>query len=357
MSNDIIIIGGGIAGLSAAARLSVDAKVTVLEMESVTGYHTSGRSAALIEENYGAPSVQALNHASMAHFEDGGYLNQRGLMIIAQADDADAFHADAQQMGVHQISPSEAIEFVPILDPAKVGLAGYHAEAFDIDTDRLMQDFIRTIRGNGGQIVTDAIVTGIRQDRHGWHVSAGQDYTAPTLVNAAGAWADLIAGIAGVTPMGIIPHRRSMARIAAPGGHDTTNWPMFFGTGESWYAKPDAGALLVSPAEEIATHPHDAFADDMTLAEGLDRYQQMVSTPVTRPLATWAGLRSFASDRSLVLGRDPDVPEFIWCAGQGGYGFQTSPAASVLLADLVMGRTPSLDPEAVAALRPDRLRI
>jgi D-arginine dehydrogenase len=115
--------------------------------------------------------------------------------------------------------------------------------------------------------------------------------------------------------------------------------------------------LLVSPAEEIATHPHDAFADDMTLAEGLDRYQQMVSTPVTRPLATWAGLRSFTSDRTLVLGRDPDVPEFIWCAGQGGYGFQTSPAASVLLADLVMGRTPSLDPEAVAALRPDRLRI
>jgi D-arginine dehydrogenase len=357
MSNDIIIIGGGIAGLSAAARLSVDAKVTVLEMENVTGYHTSGRSAALIEENYGAPSVQALNHASMAHFEDGGYLNQRGLMIIAQADDADAFHADVQQMGVHQISPSEAMEFVPILDPAKVGLAGYHAEAFDIDTDRLMQDFIRTIRGNGGQIVTDAIVTSIRQDTHGWHVSAGQDYTAPTLVNAAGAWADLIAGIAGVTPMGIIPHRRSMARIAAPGGHDTTNWPMFFGTGESWYAKPDAGALLVSPAEEIATHPHDAFADDMTLAEGLDRYQQMVSTPVTRPLATWAGLRSFTSDRTLVLGRDPDVPEFIWCAGQGGYGFQTSPAASVLLADLVMGRTPSLAPEAVAALRPDRLRI
>ncbi|MEQ6204413.1 FAD-binding oxidoreductase [Sulfitobacter sp. HNIBRBA2951] len=356
MSRDIIVIGGGIAGLSAAARLSADAKVTVLEMESVTGYHASGRSAALIEENYGAPLVQALNRASMAYFHEGDYLTQRGLMILAQADDKEAFRADADQMGVHEISPSEAVGKVPILDPAKVGFAGYHAEAFDIDTDRLMQDFIRVLRKNGGEVITEAIVTGIRRDSHGWHVSAGADYTARTLVNAAGAWADLIAGIAGVTPLGIVPHRRSMARLAAPGGHDTSRWPMFFGTGESWYAKPDAGALLVSPAEEVATHPHDAFADDMTLAEGLDRYQSMVSEPVTRPVATWAGLRSFAPDRTLVLGRDTHEPEFVWCAGQGGYGFQTSPAASVLLADLVAGRPPALKADAVAALRPDRLQ-
>lgn len=356
MNSDIIIIGGGIAGLSAAARLSADAQVTVLEMESVTGYHASGRSAALIEENYGAPSVQALNHAGMAHFQDGGYLSQRGLLIIADDQQEDAFKADLVHMGVDQISPDEAVGFVPVLDKSKVAFAGYHAEAFDIDTDRLMQDFIRVLRANGGQIITDAIVTGIRQDASGWEVIAGDSYTAGTLVNAAGAWADLIAGIAGVTPLGIVPHRRSMARLAAPGGHDTTKWPMFFGPNESWYAKPDAGALLVSPAEEVATHPHDAYPDDMTLAEGLDRYQQMVTEPVTRPLATWAGLRSFAPDRTLVLGRDPHVPEFVWCAGQGGYGFQTSPAASALLADLVNGREPEIDAVSVAALRPDRLR-
>lgn len=353
---DILIIGGGIAGLSAAARLSADARVTVLEMESATGYHASGRSAALIEENYGAPSVQALNRASMDHFTSGDYLIQRGLLIVAQAEDHAAFRNDVTTMGVDPITPAEALNFVPILDPAKVALAAYHAPAFDIDTDRLMQDFIHTIRANGGRIITDAVVTEIRQDAHGWHVRAGAEYTAQTLVNAAGAWADLIAGIAGVTPLGIIPHRRSMARIAAPGGHDTSRWPMFFGTNESWYAKTDAGALIVSPAEEVATHPHDAYADDMTLAEGLDRYQNMVSVPVTRPLATWAGLRSFAPDRTLVLGRDPEVPEFVWCVAQGGYGFQTSPAASVVLADLVMGRTPLLDPVSVAALRPDRLR-
>ena len=355
--SDIIVIGGGIAGLSAAARLSADARVTVLEMEASTGYHASGRSAALIEENYGVPSVQALNRASAGYFEEGGYLNPRGLMIVAEPTDEDAFRADLAHMGVAEIAPSEACARVPILDPAKVGFAGYHAEAYDIDTDRLMQDFIRTLRGNGGQVITDATVTAIRQDAHGWHISAGADYTAPTLVNAAGAWADLIAGIAGVTPLGIVPHRRSMARLAAPGGHDTRNWPMFFGTNESWYAKPDAGALLVSPAEEVATYPHDAFADDMTLAEGLDKYQQMVTEQVTRPLATWGGLRSFAPDRTLVLGRDAHTPEFIWCAGQGGYGFQTSPAASTLLADLVNGRPPALDARAVAALRPERLQI
>lgn len=355
--SDIIVIGGGVAGLSAAARLSVDADVTLLEMESATGYHASGRSAALIEENYGAPSVQALNRASMDYFQQGKYLSDRGLMIVARANEAEAFEADLARMGVDEISPADACDMVPVLDPKSIGRAGYHAEAYDIDTNLLMQDFSRTLRANGGRIITDATVTQIRYDSGGWHVRAGDDYTAPTLVNAAGAWADLVAGIAGVTPLGIVPYRRSMARIAAPGGHDVSRWPMFFGPNEQWYAKPDAGALLVSPAEEIATHPHDAYADDMTLAEGLDRYQSVVTSPVTRPLATWAGLRSFAPDRTLVLGRDPHVPEFVWCAAQGGYGFQTSPAASVLLADLVMGRTPAINPADVAALSPERLHV
>lgn len=358
MNADIIIIGGGIAGLSAAACLSTDAKVIVLEMESATGYHASGRSAALIEQNYGAPSVQALNRASIDYLREanGGYLTPRGLMIVAGAGEKDAFHDDVVKMGVDQISVNEALSFVPVLDTDRLAFAGYHADAHDIDTDRLMQDFIRTLRANGGQVVTDAVVSTIRQDGAGWHVSAGGDYSARTLVNAAGAWADLIAGIAGVTPIGIVPHRRSMARIKAPGGHDVSLWPMFFGVGETWYAKPDAGALIISPADEDATHPHDAFADDMTLAEGLERYQNMVAEPVTKPLATWAGLRSFARDRTLVLGRDPEVPEFIWCAGQGGYGFQTAAAASQLVSDLVTGRPPALDAGAVDALKPDRLR-
>jgi glycine/D-amino acid oxidase-like deaminating enzyme len=186
--------------------------------------------------------------------------------------------------------------------------------------------------------------------------SGDRRFGADLLVNAAGAWADPVAQMAGVAPLGIVPHRRSMARIPAPEDQDLRDWPMFFGVSESWYAKPDAGALLVSPADEDPVDPHDAWADDMVLAEGLARYEAMVRTPVTRLIASWAGLRSFAPDRALVLGPDPDVPSFIWCAAQGGYGFQTAPAASQLLADLTLGRDPALPADLVAQLRPDRLR-
>ncbi len=356
---DIIVIGGGIAGLSAAARLSADAKVTVLEQESALGYHASGRSAALFEENYGLPSTIALNKASAAyHFEaNGGYLSPRGLLIVAQQDEQTAFDADVTTMGLDLITPDEARAMVPILDPAKLAFAAYHQSAYDLDTDRMMQDFARLVRSNGGQVITSAPVEAIARTADGWQVTAkGTTHASALLVNAAGAWADPVATMAGIAPLGIVPHRRSMARLPAPVGHDVTRWPMFFGVGEAWYAKPDAGALLVSPAEEDATEPHDAWADDMVLAEGLARYENMVTEPVTRLLTSWAGLRSFSPDRALVLGPDPHDKSFIWCAAQGGYGFQTAPAASQLLADLVMGRTPVLPAEMVAQLTPDRLR-
>ena len=356
---DIIVIGGGIAGISAAARLSANAKVTVLEAEPALGYHASGRSAALFEENYGLPSTIALNKASAAyHFDaNGGYLSPRGLLIVARADEQTGFKADVTTMGVDEITPDEALEMVPILDPEKLAFAGYHAAAYDLDTDRMIQDFAREVRSNSGQVITSAPVQTITQTANGWDVIAnGTTYSAPLIVNAAGAWADQIATMAGIVPLGIVPNRRSMARLPAPGGHDVSNWPMFFGVGETWYAKPDAGALLVSPAEEDPVDPHDAWADDMVLAEGLARYENMVTEPVTRLLTSWAGLRSFSPDRALVLGPDPDTPSFVWCAAQGGYGFQTAPAASQLLADLVLGRTPVLAANVVAKLTPDRLR-
>ena len=357
--SDIIVIGGGIAGISAAARLSDQASVTVLEGESALGYHASGRSAALFEQNYGKPSTVALNKASAEYHRhaNGGYLSPRGLLIVAEAHDAEGFHADVETMGVDAITPQEALEMVPILDARKLAFAGYHEAAYDIDTDRMIQDFARQVRGNGGTVLTGQRVTAITRDAGGWHVTCGdQTHSASTLVNAAGAWADGVARMAGIAPLGIVPHRRSMARLAAPGGHDVSRWPMFFGVGEAWYAKPDAGALLVSPADEDVMEPQDAWADDMVLAEGLARYQEVVTEAVTRPLATWAGLRSFAPDRTLVLGREPDLPEFVWCAGQGGYGFQTAPAASQLLADRVLGHVPVLDATTVAALDPARFR-
>lgn len=354
---DIVVIGGGIAGLSAAARLSADATVTVLEAESALGYHASGRSAALIEQNYGAPSVQALNRASVDFLKDGGYLSPRGLMILAKADQKDAFESDLATMGLDAISVAEACAMVPVLNPDKLAFAGYHADAQDIDTDKLLQDFARSIRAAGGQVLTGKRVEGIARSGGKWNLDCGGvTYAADLLVNAAGAWADQIAIMAGVVPLGVVPHRRSMARIPAPGGHDPKHWPMFFGVGESWYAKPDAGFLLVSPADEDPVEPHDAWAEDLTLAQGLALYEEMVTEPVTRVQSSWAGLRSFAPDRTLVLGRDRDQPAFMWCAGQGGYGFQTAPAASQLLADLVAGRPSALPHDIVQHLTPERLR-
>ncbi len=356
---DIIVIGGGIAGISAAARLSVDANVTVLEAEDALGYHASGRSAAMFEENYGLPSTIALNKASAAYHRDanGGYLSPRGILIAAREDEEAAFNTDLATLGLDRITPAEALEMAPILDPAQLAFAGYHAEAFDIDTHQLIQDFARAVRTNGGKVLTGQNVTEIRRTAQGWSVTTVKDvHTCTKLVNAAGAWADQVAAMAGVAPIGLSPCRRSMGRIPAPGGHDVSLWPMFFGVGESWYAKPDAGALLVSPAEEDVVEPHDAWADDMVLAEGMARYEAMVTTPVTRVLSSWAGLRSFAPDRALVLGPDPADDGFVWCAAQGGYGFQTAPAASQLVADLTMGRAPALAPDVLAQLTPDRLR-
>ena len=356
---DYIVIGGGIAGVSAAARLSADADVLLLEREPALGYHASGRSAALFEQNYGKPSTVALNKASAPyHFEaNGGYLSPRGLLILGQPHEAEAFAADAETMGVNRITVDEACALVPVIDPAKVSDAAYHDAAYDIDTDRMLQDFARELRGNGGGVETSVEVTGITRENGQWRITTPKgDHTARLVVNAAGAWADGLARMAGIAPLGIVPHRRSMARLPAPGWHDVASWPMFFGVGESWYAKPDAGALLVSPADEDPMEPQDAWADDMVLAEGLARYEAVVTTPVTRLLTSWAGLRSFAPDRTLVLGPDPEEPSFLWCAGQGGYGFQTAPAASALLADLAMGRQPGLPPETVAQLTPDRLR-
>lgn len=360
MNVDFLIIGGGIAGLSAGAALSPLGSVLLLEAEDALGHHTSGRSAALYEANYGHAVTIALNRASRADHDriDGGLLSPRGLMLLAGPGQEDIFAHDLAHMDLAALSPAEAQAMVPILDPAHITGAGYHAEAWDIDTDRLMQHCARTIRAAGGHVLTQSPVSAITRAGDLWQVTAGgQTHAARTLVNAAGAWADRIAEMAGVAPLGLQPLRRSMARMPAPGGHDVTGWPMLIGAGESWYAKPDAGAWLVSPAEEDPVNePHDAWPDDMVLAEGIARYQPFVTEEVTRVTSSWAGLRTFAPDRCLVLGPDPTAPGFVWCAGQGGYGFQTAPAAARLLADLVAGRAPELEARLVAALSPARFR-
>jgi D-arginine dehydrogenase len=356
MSVDFLIIGGGIAGISAAARMSHLGSVLVLEAEAALAHHASGRSAALYEPNYGLAPVVELSQASGAYFRSQpNILSPRGLMILAKAGEHAAFAEDIKVMELPEISVEAARAIVPILNPEVVKRAAHAEHAWDIDTDLLLQGFVREARGNGAQIVTGARVSAIAKLAEGWRVqTAAGEFSGKTLINAAGAWADTVAAMAGVKPLGIQPNRRSMARIPAPGGHDVSRWPMMFGCGETWYAKPDAGALIVSPAEEHPMEPHDAWADDMVLAEGLARYEEMVTEPVTRLISNWAGLRSFAPDRVLVIGRDLRVPDFFWLAGQGGYGFQSSPAASQLAADLIGERRPEAPAALIAALSPAR---
>ncbi len=354
---DFLIIGGGIAGISAAARLSHLGKVTLLEAEAGLGFHASGRSAAMFEETYGSPCTVALNRASREYLSraNGGVLSARGLMLVgSKGTDAD-FARDMGTMALEPMPLVSALEMVPILNPDVVTEIGYHASSWDIDTDLLIQNFARESRANGGQILTRQNVSAIHFDKNSWHVvTENGEFSAKILLNAAGAWVDELAAMAGVAPLGFTAYRRSMARIPAPDDLDVSGWPLLFGPGETWYAKPDAGKLLVSPADETPVTPHDAWPEDLTLAEGIARFEAVTTTTVRRLESSWAGLRTFSPDRSLVIGPDPDKPTFFWLAGQGGYGFQSSPAASRLVADLIAGRPSEIDRKSIAAMSPTR---
>jgi D-arginine dehydrogenase len=357
MTYDFIIIGGGIAGVSAAAKIAKLGSTLVLEAEPAIGYHASGRSAAMFIKNYGNDIIRDLNFASHSAHQDGGYLSKRGLMSLAFNDQAEISQQDLAALGMEAISVQEATDIVPIINTDRVGFAGYLENAPDLDTDRMLQDNAKKARSHGATITTGAHVASITRSGSEWVVSGPElDVRGKILVNAAGAWVDEVAKTAGVAPIGFQPFRRSMARVPAPGGHDVTGWPMMHGAGDTWYAKPDAGAWIISPCDEDPAVPHDAFADDMVLAEGIDRYSQMVTTEVTRLQTSWAGLRTFAPDRALVVGMDTDHSDFFWLGGQGGYGFQTAPAASQLAGDLLGGTQSELKNSTVAALSPARFQ-
>jgi D-arginine dehydrogenase len=358
MNTDFLIIGGGIAGISAAARLSAFGSVTVLEAEAALAYHSTGRSAALFVENYGNAPVVALNRASKEYLsrENGGVLSPRGLLVVATPEEEELFVDAVLVAGHDEISLDEALARVPVLRRDKIIRAAFDNAAQDIDVDLLLQNFVRELRGNGGAIVLNKCVESITRSDGLWNVRASdEDYAAPVLVNAAGAWADQMARLAGVTALGIQPYRRSVARVPAPPGHDISNWPAFASAIENWYAKPDAGCLLVSPADEDPVNAMDAWADDMVLAEGIDRYSQLTTHEITRVESNWAGLRSFAPDRTPVVGFDPGADGFFWLAGQGGYGVQTSPAMSLLAQQLITGQPVTLDAEVATLLDPARL--
>lgn len=348
---DFIIIGGGIAGASTGFWLSQHGKVLVLERESHPGYHSTGRSAALYTAAYGTPQVRALTLASREFFDNppSGFcehplLTPRGEMTVDFIGDAAELNAQylsakATVAQVELLSADEACAKLPILRREKVHGALYDPTASDIDTDALHQGYLRGIRRNGGEVLTDHAVQGLSRDAAGvWQVQAGEKtYTAPTLINAAGAWADAIGAMAGAAPIGLQPKRRSAFIFAGPEGVDSHHWPMLVALDESFYMKPDAGMFLGSPANADPVEPQDIQPEELDIAMGIYQIEEATTLTIRRPTRTWAGLRSFVPDGDLLSGFDSQVPGLFWVAAQGGYGIQTSPAMGQASAALVRG--------------------
>jgi len=347
---DCIIIGAGIAGASIGHWLAPHAKVLVLEREAQPGYHSTGRSAALFMESYGTPQVRALTIASRAFFDsppDGftehPLLGSRGAMMVAGPGQEAALQAHWAIL--EPISPrgqlldaQSACALTPVLRPELVLGATHEPDASDLDVHALHQGFLRGVRRAGGAVVNDAEVESLRRIYGVWHVHAGADlYEAPIVVNAAGAWADVIGALAGARSIGLQPRRRSAFIFAPPPGLSCASWPMTAGIAEDWYIKPDAGQLLGSPANADPVDPHDVQPEEIDIALAIDRIERMTTLTIRRPSRTWAGLRSFVADGDLVGGFDVELPGFFWLAGQGGYGIQTSPAMGEACAAIVRG--------------------
>jgi D-arginine dehydrogenase len=347
---DFLIIGGGIAGASAGYWLAPHGRVILLERESQPGYHSTGRSAAMFMESYGTPQVRALTMASRAFleqpptgFSDYPVLSPRGAMMVA-TQGQDELLAEYWK-STHAISPSanlldaaQTCALVPALRLDKVIGAVHEPDAVDMDVAALHQGYLRGLRRAGGPVVCNAEVTALRRSGETWQVQAGGiDYEAPVVLNAAGAWADVVAALAGVQGIGLEPRRRSAFIFAPTEGMVCSSWPLTIGIGEDWYFKPDAGMLLGSPANADPVAPQDIQPEEIDIALAIDRLQSMTTLNIRRPTRTWAGLRSFVADGDLVGGFDSRAPGFFWVAAQGGYGIQTSAAMGEACAALARG--------------------
>ncbi len=336
---DFIVIGAGIAGASAAYRLAGRGQVVLLEREDQPGFHTTGRSAALYSKRYKNPLIRGLAIASgpflespPSGFADHPILTPRGLLCIGRADQREELAAQfsPEQVAagiVRELSREEAMKLAPHLDPDYVAAAMYLPDAQDIDVNGLHQGFLRGMRAQGGQLVTNADVRTMARRGGKWHLetSAGA-FSAPVIVNAAGAWVVKIAELAGVRPVGLVPKRRTAITFDPPAGMDPSRWPMVMDAGERFYLKPEAGRVLASPCDETPMEPHDVQPDEMDVAVAVDLIEQATTLRVRRITHRWAGLRSFVPDRMPVAGTAPDGEGFVFLAGQGGFGIMTSEA-------------------------------
>jgi D-arginine dehydrogenase len=358
---DALVIGAGIAGATAAAHLSTTrGRIALLEAEESAGYHTTGRSAAIWIQNYGPVDVRRLSAASRAFFEspppgfaEGPLMQQRPVVFLAPESQRTALQAlvDLGE-GLVPIPVAEVAAQVPALRPGYAAAAAIERDAFDMDVAALHQGFLRTVRAAGGALALRHRAGRIWHRDGLWHaeVTNGAVFAAPILVNAAGAWGDEVAKLAGVAPLGLQPKRRT-ALIVDPGEYDCQSWPLLNDVDHSWYARPEARRkLLVSPADETDMPPCDVQPDELDVAIAIERFSEALDIPVRRVEHRWAGLRTFTPDRSLAIGAAPGAAGYFWMVGQGGYGIQTAPAAGRLLAALVAGEDPGPELAPIVAM-------
>ena len=352
---DFVVIGAGIAGASVAHALQERGQVVLLEREALPGHHTTGRSAAFLVESYGPAAVRALTRASRrfladppAGFSEIPLVHPNPMLWIAREDQCKVLE-EALEEGRAAGSPVEAIdvagacEVCPVLREDYLAAATIEWSALHIDVAALLDAFIRGFRRQGGHWAGRAPVESLVRKGDGWQVDAGGErYTTPTVINAAGAWADSIGQLAGAASIGLCPMRRTAITFEPPAGADVRPWPCVVDADEEFYFKPEGVRLLASPCDETPMEPCDVSPDDYEVALVAERVQRATRLEIRHIENRWAGLRNFVADRSPVVGFDPVLPGFFWLAGQGGFGIMTSPAAARAAAGLIVdGRLPA----------------
>ena len=354
---DFVIIGAGMAGASAAYFLAQDGegdaadRVLLLEMEAQPGYHTTGRSAALYTEAYGNAAIRALTSAGRTFllappdgFTDTPLLTPRGVMFIGRADQqaaldevftSAALHVDS----IHHLNEADVRERIPVVRPGYAAAGVLEADAMDMDVNALHQGFLRGARRHGAELRTNARVDGLTRRDGAWRISLGhEEISAKVIINAAGAWCDKIAALAGAETVGLVPKRRTAILFDGATNQAFAAWPALIDADEEFYARPESGALMGSPADETPMEPCDVQPEELDIAIAVDRLQQATSLEIPRVIRSWAGLRSFVEDKTPVVGFDAKVDGFFWLAGQGGYGIQTAPSMGRVSAALALGR-------------------
>jgi D-arginine dehydrogenase len=344
---DFLVVGAGISGAAAAYELAPHGKVIVIEAESAPGYHSTGRSAALYTRNFGSPTVRAFNRASLPFlsapppgFAEHPLLTPRGALTIGKADQRPELEEHlalgAADGSIVEVSQAEALRRAPHLRPEAVAFAAYEEGVMDMDVAAIHQGFLKGLKARGGTVICDAGVTALDRRNGAWHArTPAGEFAAPVVVNAAGAWADKMAALAGARPVGLVPKRRTAIIVELPNGGDTRSWPAVDEVGYGCYCKPETGRVMASPADATPVEPCDVQPEDLDVAIIADWLERSTFIPVRRIARRWAGLRCFVADDGPVCGFDDEADGFFWLCGQGGYGIMMSSSLGRTTAGLI----------------------